>query len=225
MDALAHADVFDRNIKLGLDGNGDTALCSSVQLRQNDTGDICHFCKLSCLLQRILARGTVQHHQRFQVCLWVLFFQNPVNLVELFHQVLLVVKSSCRITDQHIRISGFCRCDCIVHDGRRICSVLSADDIHAGAVRPLRELLACRCTERICCRKNNLFALILQKAGQLSDGGRFSDSIDTDHQYYRFPVFKFIGRVAYIHLFFDALDQKLFALCRIGNVLFCHPLF
>ena len=60
VDALAHADVFDRNIKLGLDGNGDTALCSSVQLRQNDTGDICHFCKLSCLLQRILARGTVQ---------------------------------------------------------------------------------------------------------------------------------------------------------------------
>lgn len=55
VDALAHADVFDRNIKLGLDGNGDTALCSSVQLRQNDTGDICHFRKLSCLLQRILA--------------------------------------------------------------------------------------------------------------------------------------------------------------------------
>ena len=61
VDALAHADVFDRNIKLGLDGNGDTALCSSVQLRQNDTGDICHFRKLSCLLQRILARGTIQH--------------------------------------------------------------------------------------------------------------------------------------------------------------------
>ena len=41
--------------------------------------------------------------------------------------------------------------------------------------------------------------------------------IDTDHQHHRFSVFKFIGRVAYIHLFFDALDQKLFALCRIGG--------
>ena len=31
MDALAHADVFDRNIKLGLDGNGDTAFGCSIQ--------------------------------------------------------------------------------------------------------------------------------------------------------------------------------------------------
>ena len=41
------------------------------------------------------------------------------NLLELFHQVFLVVEAPCGITDQHIHISGLCRIDGIKYHRRR----------------------------------------------------------------------------------------------------------
>ena len=38
-----------------MDRNGDSTLCCSIHFCQDDSGDICHICKLSCLRKRILS--------------------------------------------------------------------------------------------------------------------------------------------------------------------------
>ena len=57
LNALAHADVFDRNAKLRFDRYGDAALGGSIQLRQDNAGDIYDFPELAGLLQGVVDAG------------------------------------------------------------------------------------------------------------------------------------------------------------------------
>ena len=71
------------------------------------------------------------------------------------------MKTACSVADQHICLAGLRRCNGIVNDSCRVRTLLLGNDLYAGAVCPLRELLdRCR-TEGIGCRKDDLLALIL----------------------------------------------------------------
>ena len=55
IDLFTDTDIFYRNSQFRLDGNCNTALCSTVKLGKDDTCNISYFHKLFCLRQRILS--------------------------------------------------------------------------------------------------------------------------------------------------------------------------
>ena len=58
VDALAHADIFDRDLQAVRHGDHDAALGSTVQLGQNDAGNAGDLLELPRLDQTVLAGGT-----------------------------------------------------------------------------------------------------------------------------------------------------------------------
>jgi len=132
------------------------------------------------------------------------------------------VKTSCRITDQHIRLSCF-RCIDRIKDNRcRVASLLTCNDLNTCPVRPLGELLDRRGTKGIGCRQNDLFALCLKLACQLADRGCFSNAVYADHQYHRGLMLKLIRRFIHLHLLLDRIHQKLSAYGNLFDLLFLY---
>ena len=160
VNTFSYANVLHRNIQFRLDGNCNTSLGSSVQLGKDNTADICDLRKLSRLCKGILSGGTIQHYQCLQICIRILPLQDPVNLAEFFHKVLFIMKTSCCIAEKYVCISCFGCSHRIIDNRCRICSRLSADDLHTCTVRPLSKLLSCCCAESIGCCKDNLLALV-----------------------------------------------------------------
>ena len=76
-----------------MDGHGDTAFGCSVQLREDDAGDIGYLFELFGLCQCILAGGAVQDYQGLAVSFRIFFFNDPVELSKLRHKVFLVVSA------------------------------------------------------------------------------------------------------------------------------------
>ena len=91
LDMLSHADKLNRDTKLRPDGNSDTSLCSSIHLRQDNSGDIRNGCKLFNLLQSILSCGGINYYQSFKMRPGVFIIKNIVDLVKLVHEILLVM--------------------------------------------------------------------------------------------------------------------------------------
>lgn len=136
------------------DRYGDSTLGCTIKFGKDNSGNVGYLGKLSCLRKRVLAGGSVKDYQSFQICFRVLTFQNTVNFAKLLHKVLLIVKSSCCVADQNIRISGLGCCHRIIDNRCRVCTVLSADDLNTCTVSPLCQLFSCCRTERICRTKD-----------------------------------------------------------------------
>ena len=134
------------------------------------------------------------------------------------------MQTSCRITQEYVRMARFrCR-HRIIDNGCRVCALLSADHLHAGAICPLFQLASRRCTESIRRSQNNLFALGLELADAVDVQlllEALSHADDHDHGLF---VFKAIRCLAYVHLLFDALDQQFLAVCRLLDMLLLHLL-
>ena len=130
------------------------------------------------------------------------------------------MQTACGITDQHIGLAGFGCCHRIINDRCWVRALLLCDDFHPGAVCPLRQLLNCCRTEGISRCQNDLLALILQLACQLTDGSGLADTVNPNHEHYGFAVLKLVGILAKVHLFPDGIDQKLFAFSRFLDMLF-----
>ena len=113
-----------------------------------------------------------------------LSFYDPVDLLQLFHQVLLVMKSSSCITEKHVYSSGLCCIHCIIYYTCRICTLFAANHWNTGPVSPCQKLLSGSCTVSIRCSDQDVFSLILQDPCQLTDRSRLTNTIYTDHKYY-----------------------------------------
>src|SRR5690242_16103262 len=90
---LPRADQLNRDAELVLDRDDDTAAGGAVEFGQDQTGDVDGGLELLGLANRILARGGVEDEQRLVGGASVAAaLQNAVDLLELFHQVRLVVQ-------------------------------------------------------------------------------------------------------------------------------------
>ena len=94
----------------------NTALGCTIQLGKDNTGYICNLRKLSGLHKCILTGSSIQDYQSLQISLRIFPLQNAVNLAKLFHKILLIMKSSCGITDQNVCIAGLGCCHCIINN-------------------------------------------------------------------------------------------------------------
>ena len=70
----------------------------------------------------------------------------------------------------------------VEHDRARVGTLLTADELHAEAVGPEPELLGRGGAERVGGRQQHTMALGLLAAGELGDGRRLADAVDTDEQ-------------------------------------------
>ena len=90
------------------------------------------------------------------------------------------MQSTCSIHDKHVRLFRFCGCYRIEDNRRRVTAFFVANNAHLGAIRPNRQLLACRRTEGIRRRHRDRLALTQVIVRQLANRGRFAHPVDTD---------------------------------------------
>ncbi len=147
---------------------------------------------------------------------------DAVHLLELFHQVFLVVEAPCGITDQHIHISGFCGVDCVKDHRGRVCAVRSANHVHPRAVCPLCQLVSGSSPEGVRGGNQYFFALFFQDTCKFSDRGSLAYTVDSYDKYDRLLLLKVICGLSDTHLLLDALNQQLLTLRRMPQMLLFH---
>ena len=74
------------------------------------------------------------------------------------------------------------RSHCVKHDRRRICAFAVRDDGHARTPRPDGQLFGSRRAEGVARGQHHVFALLLEMAGQLADGGGLAHAVDAHDQ-------------------------------------------
>ncbi len=153
---------------------------------------------------------------------WKFPVNDAVHLLELFHQVFLVVEAPCGITDQHIHISGLCRIDGIKYHRSRVRAVSSANHVHPCAVRPLCELVSGSRPKSIRGGNQYLLALSFQDTCKLSDRGCLPDTVDSYDKNNRLFLLKVICGLSDTHLLLDTLNQQLLALRWMPQMLLFH---
>lgn len=99
---LTDTDKADRQTKLLGDGEDDATLGGTVQLGQGDAGHTHRFLELLGLADGILAGAGIQHQHHFMRGIRIEFLHDTHHLLQLLHQVILVLQASGRIGDQHI---------------------------------------------------------------------------------------------------------------------------
>ena len=114
VDMLSDSDVFHRDTKFRMDRHCDAALGRPVQFCQDDAAHRRYSLEFPGLGQCILSGGSIQDNQCLSVCLRLFPFDDAVDLAQLIHQVLLVMKPSGCIHDQDIRILRFRRRDGVI---------------------------------------------------------------------------------------------------------------
>ena len=99
---FAYADELHRNSEFVLYGDNDAALSCSIQLSKDNTGDRSCFAEQLCLIYGILSCGSIEYQQDLSGAVPCLGIDDPVDLRQLIHKVLLVVKTSGGVDDDHI---------------------------------------------------------------------------------------------------------------------------
>ena len=94
---------------------------------------------------------------------------DAVYLLQLFHQVLFIMESACRVDEQDVRLLRLARSDGVINDRRRIRSFFVLDDADVAPVRPNRELFRRRRTEGIRRREHDALSHRGKIMGELPD--------------------------------------------------------
>ena len=87
---------------------------------------------------------------------------------------------------------------------------------------PFCQLFNGRCSECICCSKNNFLACLFVLSRKFADGCCLADAIDTDDQYHGCLMLKLISFLIDTHLFFDRICQQLLACLWFLDMLFLN---
>ncbi|MNW50788.1 hypothetical protein D3C74_282490 [compost metagenome] len=119
---------------------------------------------------------------------WNFPLNDAVNLVQLLHQVGLILQTSCRIAQQDVCPALLGGLNRVEHDRRRIGTGLLLDHVNLGPFAPDLQLLDRACAERVPSGQNDLLALLLIIMGQLADRCRFANAVDADEQNDADPV-------------------------------------
>ena len=117
--------------------------------------------KLTPEQERILSGGAIQNYHGLPVAARIFPLNHAVNLLQLFHQVLLVMKTACGITKKHIRISCFGCSYGVKYDCCRVRALFLGNNFYLSTVCPFCQLFnSCR-TEGIRCRHEHFFPICL----------------------------------------------------------------
>ena len=92
------------------------------------------------------------------------------------------MQTSCRIDEHHISIVGNGGTDGIVGNGCRIATHLLFHDRHTYTFAPYTQLLNGSSTEGVGSAKIDFLACLLELIGQLTNRGRLTHTIHTNHQ-------------------------------------------
>ena len=170
VDALAYAGVLHGHAQLLGDGDGNAALGGAVQLGKDDAGDTSGLLKLLGLDEAVLAGGGVQHQQSLPGTVGQFPVNDAGDLVELVHQVLLVVQPPGGVHQHRVHPSGLGRAHGIVHHGGGVRPLVLLDDLHTGALGPDGQLLGgggAGLTASITAAQNGAKVILVEKAGSL----------------------------------------------------------
>ena len=107
---------------------------------------------------------------------------HPHHLLELFHQVALVLQAAGGIGDQHVGAAGAGSLDGVIDDGGGVGTSVLGDHRNIVALTPHLQLLDRGGTEGIPRRQHHALAFGLELLGQLADGGGLADAVHADHQ-------------------------------------------
>ena len=102
VDALADADVADRQLQPFGDGEQDAALGGAVELGDDDAGEAHRLVELHGLVEGVLPRGAVHHQPHLVGCRGVDLLHDPGDLRQLVHQVRLGVQPAGGVGEQHV---------------------------------------------------------------------------------------------------------------------------
>ena len=182
VEALAHADEFDRELELVFDGQHHAAAGGAVELGQDDTGQLRRLHELPRLIDRVLPGGGVQHQQHLPVRVGQLLVHHAVDLGELVHQVLFIVQPPGGVADDDIHVPGDTGLQRVVDDRGGVRAFFVLDDIHARPVGPDDELVDRRRAEGVRRAEQHLLALRLVHGRHFADRGRLARAVDADHQ-------------------------------------------
>ncbi|MNC30229.1 hypothetical protein D3C75_785070 [compost metagenome] len=111
-----------------------------------------------------------------------LTLNDPEYLVQLFHQIALILQSACCIADQHVYIPLLRSLYRIKHDRCRVGPRLLFNNVYASPLSPDFKLLNRSGTKRITCSQENLFAFLFVAVRQLADSCRLADTVDSNKQ-------------------------------------------
>ena len=105
------------------------------------------------------------------------------DLLQLGHQVGLVVQAARGVDQQHVGAGLACLCQGVVGHGGRIGALRPADDIAPGTLAPDLQLLDGRGPKRIGGRQDGLAALVCELFRQLGDRRRLARAVDADDEH------------------------------------------
>lgn len=111
--------------------------------------DFADFLERARLRQTVLSRRCIQHEHTAHIRFRELAVNHAAHLVQLIHQVLLVVQAAGGINNQQIRALCLGGLDAVIDDRRGVSALGVLDNRHTRAFRPDGQLVSRRCTESI----------------------------------------------------------------------------
>ena len=219
-----HADVLHRHLELLGDGDDDAPLGGAVQLGEHDAGDAGGLLELLGLDQAVLAGGGVQHQQGLPVAAGQLPVHHPGDLVQLVHQVLLVVQPPGGVDEHHVGVPGPGGGEGVKHHGGGVGPLVLAHQLHAGALAPDLQLVGGGGPEGVPGGHQHPPAIPLEGGGQLADGGGLAHAGHPDEQGHRRRGGQAEGGVAHLEHLGEHPPQAGPSGVHVLDLLRLHPL-
>ena len=164
VDALADADVADRQLQIVRDGDGDAALRGAVELGQHDAGDAGDAVNSRACDEAVLPDGRVEHQQDLVRRARHFAPGDAADLVELAHQIHARVQPAGGVDDHRIAPARLAAASASNTTAAGSAPGLRADHVDTGALSPRLELLDGRGAERVGGADQRLLALAFEQA-------------------------------------------------------------
>src|SRR5690625_341776 len=136
IDLFADADKANGQPQLLADGKDDAALGGAIELGQGDARYPHRLLEVAGLAESVLACARVEHQQDFVGRFGSQLLHDPDHLLQLLHEVVLVVQPACGIGDEHVEVAGPGRLEGIIDDRGAVGSGVLGDDRHPVALAP-----------------------------------------------------------------------------------------
>ena len=173
--------------------------------------------------QTVLSGGGVQHQQGLPVAAGQLPVHDAADLVQLVHQVLLVVQPPGGVHKHHVALPGLGGTHSVKDYGGGVGPLVLLDDIHPSPVGPDGQLLGGGGPEGIRGAEEDLLSLLSELMADLADGGSLTHPIHSNKQYHRGGGGQVQSRTPGVHGLSDDLDHGGAGLLHGLNPLLPHP--
>ena len=185
LDALTQTHILHGDLEGVGDGHGDAALGTAVQLGEDDARDAGGLPELLGLDEAVLSGGGVQHQQSLLGAAGELPVDDAGDLVELVHQVLLVVEPSGGVHQDDVAVPGLGGAHRVKDHRGGVGTFVLLDDLHPRPLGPDGELVGGGGPEGVAGAEEDLLPLSLQGGGQFADGGGLAHAVDPDEEDHR----------------------------------------